>query len=122
MRNKVLPYNPKLKDYARELRKAGIFSEVLLWNNLKGKALGYEFHRQVPIDEYIVDFLCHELFLIIEIDGSSHHGKYDYDLKRQNKLQNMGLQFLRFTDSDVRKNMSGVLITIKEKIKEIEAN
>jgi len=46
--------------------------EVLLWNQIKGKAFGYEFHRQVPVDEFIVDFYCHELMLAIEIDGNSH--------------------------------------------------
>jgi len=53
----LLSYNPKLKQIARKLRKQGILSEVLLWKELKGKKLlGYDFHRQVPIDNYIVDF------------------------------------------------------------------
>ena len=72
MKNKIIPYNPKLKELARELRKNSTLSEVLLWIKIKGKAMGVEFHRQVPIDNFIVDFYCHELMLTIEIDGSSH--------------------------------------------------
>ncbi len=63
-------YNPKLKALARELRKNSTLSEVLLWNHLKGGQMkGYQFMRQKPIDDYIVDFYCSKLTLIIEIDG-----------------------------------------------------
>ncbi|MGV2481542.1 UNVERIFIED_CONTAM: DUF559 domain-containing protein, partial [Salmonella enterica subsp. enterica serovar Weltevreden] len=72
MKNKILPYNPALKELAQRLRKQGILSEVLLWKKIKNKSLGVEFHRQVPLDNYIVDFYCHELMLAIEIDGNSH--------------------------------------------------
>ncbi|MBT0813133.1 DUF559 domain-containing protein [Litoribacter ruber] len=72
MKNRILPYHPKLKALARELRKNSTLSEVLLWILIKNKALGVEFHRQVPIDNFIVDFYCHELMLAIEIDGNTH--------------------------------------------------
>lgn len=72
MKNRIIPYNPRLKELARNLRKQGILSEVLLWKHIQKKSLGVEFHRQVPLDEYIVDFYCHELMLAIEIDGNSH--------------------------------------------------
>ncbi len=68
VKRKIIPYNPKLKELAKKLRKQGILSEVLLWNELKQKKLGYDFHRQKPIDEYIVDFYCEVLDLVIEID------------------------------------------------------
>ena len=87
---------------------------------IKKRSLGYEFHRQVPIDNFIVDFFCHELMLAIEVDGSSHINKFDYDMKRQNKLEDMGVQFIRFSDLDVKKNLHGVLTALKEKIEEIE--
>ncbi len=119
MRRKFIPYNPKLRAYARALRRHSTLSEVLLWNQIKGKALGYEFHRQVPLYEYIVDFFCHELMLAIEIDGASHTEKYDYDIKRQTRLQNIGVRFIRFTDSDVKQNMQGVLAALEAKIAEI---
>ena len=76
MKTKIIPYNPKLKRYARELRKTMTLSEVLLWKELKQKQiLGYDFDRQRPIDEYIVDFYCKELNLAIEIDGITHHNR-----------------------------------------------
>jgi len=61
MKNKIIPYNPKLKELARELRKNSTLSEVLLWLKIKAKVMGVEFHRQVPIGNFIVDFYCHEL-------------------------------------------------------------
>lgn len=66
---RILPYNPKLKDRAKELRKAGILSEVLLWQELKSrKFLNLDFDRQKVIGNYIVDFYCDDLRLVIEID------------------------------------------------------
>lgn len=91
----------------------------MLWQQIKGKAIDYEFHRQVPIDQFIVDFYCHELMLAIEIDGSSHNNKYDYDMERQSKLQDLGVKFVRFDDLDIKKNIAGVLIVLEHKIKEI---
>ncbi|MEZ4899076.1 MAG: DUF559 domain-containing protein [Saprospiraceae bacterium] len=76
MKNKIIPYNPNLKILARKLRNQSTLSKVLFWKQIKSKSLGYEFHRQVPIDEYIVDFYCHEIMLAIEIDGNSHEGEY----------------------------------------------
>ena len=110
-----LPYNPKLKKRASELRKSSTFSEVLLWKQLKNnKMKGHDFHRQKPIDEYIVDFFSPELMLAIEIDGRSHDGKYEYDKKRQEKIENFGVQFLRFSDEAVKKRMNAVLEKIQE--------
>ncbi len=119
MKNKIIPYNPKLKEYARELRKNSTLSEVLLWKNIKNNALGVQFHRQVPMLEYIVDFYCHELMLAIEIDGDSHLYKYEYDSKRQGELENEGVIFLRFTDLDVKQNMFSVGITLEQVVQEL---
>jgi very-short-patch-repair endonuclease len=83
--NIILPYNPKLKILARRLRNNSTLAEVLLWQNIKGKSYGYEFHRQLPIDEFIVDFYCHELHLAIEIDGDTHNYIFENDINRQNK-------------------------------------
>ena len=70
---KIYHYNPKLKQRARQLRNNSTLSEVLLWNELKnGKMKGKDFHRQKPIENFIVDFFCPELALAIEIDGTSH--------------------------------------------------
>ena len=119
MKNKIIPYNPKLKEYVKELRKNSTLSEVLLWQQIKNKALGVQFHRQVPMLEYIVDFYCHELMLAIEIDGDSHLYKYEYDSKRQGELENEGVIFLRFTDLDVKQNMFSVGITLEQVVQEL---
>jgi very-short-patch-repair endonuclease len=119
-RNKLIYYNSDLKEKARFLRNSSTFSEILLWLKIKGKALGYEFHRQVPINEYIVDFYCHELRLAIEIDGSSHDNKYEYDLVRQRSLERVGVRFIRFEDVDIKRNMNDVLRALEIVILEIE--
>ena len=123
MRRKILPYNPRLKGLAKALRKNMTFSEVLLWNELKQKKMkGYDFDRQRPIDNYIVDFYCKDLMLAIEIDGISHDFE-DVLIKdeiRQQKLEKMGVHFLRFDDREVRKDMPNVLRTIELWIEEQE--
>lgn len=120
VRNKIIPYNPKLKLFARKLRKNSTLGEVLLWKAIHSRKLGYQFHRQVPIDNYIVDFYCHELKLAIEIDGITHDFKYDLDQHRQRKLETFGVCFIRFQERDVRKNTEGVVLTIQEWIRQYE--
>ena len=118
-RNKIIPYNSKLKSYARYLRKHSTLSEVLLWEEIKNRTLGVQFHRQVPIDNFIVDFYCHELLLAIEIDGESHDNKYDYDQNRQHKLEDLGVRFVRFSDLEVKKDMFSVLRCLEKIIYEL---
>ena len=114
-RRKIIPYNPALKQKAKFLRNNSTLSEILLWQKLKkGQMCDFDFHRQKPLDNYIVDFFCNELMLAIEIDGDSHIGKEIYDEHRQERLEKFGVRFLRFTDIDVKKNMSGVLETIEK--------
>lgn len=114
-RRKILNYNPALKEKARELRNNSTRTEILLWTFLKGRQLrGYDFHRQKPIDEYIVDFFCSELLLAIEIDGLSHIGKELYDSKRQNRLEQLGVKFLRFKDEDVFYNCEYIVKEIEK--------
>ena len=114
-------YNPKLKKLARELRKQGVLSEVLLWSCLKSRQIkGYQFMRQKPIDNFIVDFCCGKLNLIIEIDGISHYDKIDTDDLRQKQLEKLGFSFLRFSDLDVKKNINGVLTRIENWIEQFE--
>jgi len=114
MTREYLTYNPKLKATARMLRKQSTLSEVLLWNELKGKRMfGYDFHRQKPIHNSIVDFFCPRLMLAIEIDGSSHLERTEQDKKRQGVLESLGVRFLRFEDDEVKKDLGGVLEVIK---------
>ena len=106
-----LSYNPRLRPIARQLRKQGVLSEVLLWNAIRNKSLGCEFHRQVPIGEYIVDFFCPEHMLALEIDGCSHEHPEVHveDNARQAELEAMGVRFLRFQDREVRDNLQGAV-------------
>ena len=118
---KNYPYNPALKERARELRNNSTLSEVLLWNELKnGKMKGKDFHRQKPIMDYIVDFFCPEIAMAIEIDGGSHDNENACrnDRERQKKIEELKIQFLRFNDLDVRRNMTGVLKVIEQWIDE----
>lgn len=119
MKNKIIPYSPHLKEYARFLRNNSTLSEVLLWQNIKQKAYEVQFHRQVPLLNYIVDFYCHELQLAIEIDGESHLYKYEYDVKRQGELEEQGVVFLRFSDIDIKKNMFSVLLSLETEIERL---
>ena len=99
------------------LRGNMTLAEILLWNQLKQKQmLGYDFHRQKPIDEFVVDFYCPRLSLAIEIDGDSHEGKLEKDSKRQHDIEKFGIQFLRFSDEDVKRNLDGVLEAIRMSI------
>ncbi len=76
----------------------------------------------MPIDEFIVDFYCHELNLAIEIDGYTHDYNFDNDEFRQNRLENLGLKVLRFSDEDVKKHLNDVLRMIQFTINELEKN
>ena len=108
-----LPYDPALKRLAKALRNQSTLSEVLLWQQLKrGQRSGFDFHRQKPIDRYIVDFFSHELMLVVEIDGKSHNFKGPEDETRQQKLEAMGIRFLRFDDREVKGNLDGVVQAI----------
>lgn len=105
-----LPYNPALKERARELRRAGNLSEVLLWRQVKGGQFsGLDFDRQKVIGNYIVDFYCAEKAVVIEVDGSSHDSKAAYDAVRDAYLTGLNLTVIHLRDSDVKSNLAGVM-------------
>jgi len=114
-REMKIQYNSKLKEEARELHNNSTLSEVLLWNKLKRKQmLGYQFYRQKPIGNYIVDFFSYKLKLVIEIDGQSHDDHvFQYDKNRQKYLESIGLTVLRFDDLEVKSDMNNVLRVIE---------
>ncbi len=119
-----LPKNPRLKPKAKELRKAGVLSEVLFWLAFKDKKLlGYDIDRQVIIGNYIVDFLIPELGMVFEIDGESHNYKGEYDLRRDDFLKSLYLEIVHFEDIAIKKSMdsvvSGVILAIQNREKYI---
>jgi very-short-patch-repair endonuclease len=74
---------------------------------------GFDSHRQKPIDEYVVDFFCAELNLIIEIDRSSYDFKGQQDKIRAHRLAFLGFSLLRYEDKDVKKDLGNVFVSIK---------
>jgi len=91
----------------------------MVWNYLKKKKLrGYDFDRQRPIDNYIVDFYCKDLFLAIEIDGESHYGNPERDKKKDKRLKELGVTVLRFDDMEVKYRLDNVINRIEKWIDE----
>lgn len=118
MRSKIIPYNLNLKEKAKQLRKNSTFTEILLWNYLKKKQLlGYDFDRQKPIDNYIVDFCCKELRLAIEVDGQNHYGYEEKDMRKDSRLNELIITVLRFDDLEVKHDTGMVLKKIETWIK-----
>ena len=123
MKRKIIPYNPKLKELARQLRNASTKSEIILWQKLKTKQMyGYDFHRQKPIDNYILDFFCYELMLGIEVDGYSHEflEVYNKDLVKEARMNEFRITVLRFSDYEVLKDTENVIKAIEYFIFEFE--
>ena len=109
-----LPYNLKLKLRARSLRKAGVFSEVIFWKHVNRKQFhSIDFDRQRIIGNYIVDFYVKALGLVIEIDGSSHNDKEDYDIKREEFLESVGLKIFRVSDLRIKHDLENVLTELE---------
>ncbi len=122
-RRKIIPYNPRLKEFARQLRNNLTKGEIYLWLQLKGKQMrGYDFHRQKPIDEFIVDFFCHELMLAIEVDGYSHTipEVIDKDEIKDRRLRELGVFAMHIDDVEIFENLPNVLLQIEKYIDDYE--
>ena len=112
--NLVLPKNSELKERAKKLRQARNLPEVLFWMQVtKGGFHKIDFDRQIAIGNYIVDFYIKSLWLVIEIDGSSHHNNEEYDFKREEFLKSLGLKVYRITVNDIMKNMYNVRLGLE---------
>lgn len=102
--------SPKKKQRSRELRKQMTPAEKILWQHLRAKRFnGLKFRRQQVIEGFIVDFYCHSLGLIIEVDGEIHDHQQEYDRHRENVLISRGLNIIRFTNQQVTKDIETVL-------------
>jgi len=98
-------------------------AEVYLWLHLKGKqVLGHKFRRQYSIGPYVLDFYCPELRLAVEVDGATHitDDELEYDKNRQSEIENMYINFIRFTNEEIYKDMNGVKEKIEMKINELQ--
>jgi len=105
----------RLRSNARTLRKKSTDAERILWSELRDHRLqGFRFRRQVPIENYIADFLCHAAGLVIELDGGQHFSEDQEaaDARRSARLEAQGFRVLRFSNHDVMTNRAGVLETI----------
>ena len=109
---------PSSFEYARELRNNPTYTEKLLWEKLRNNQLGVKFRRQHPISDYIVDYYCHKLILVIEIDGGYHltRDQKKYDKYRANDLRELGVTIIRFTNDQVENNIRKVLSDIEFQI------
>jgi very-short-patch-repair endonuclease len=102
--------NPAKIARAQEFRHAMTPAEARLWSHLRANRLGgYHFRRQQIIEPYIVDFYCHRAALVVEVDGIIHQEQKEHDNERDQKLQELGLQVLRFTNEAIIQNLDGVL-------------
>lgn len=119
-------YNKNLeKDKRRQLRKNITKAEKLIWEKLRDRQLeNCKFRRQYSVEKFVIDFYSPELKLAIEIDGETHFqdGAAEYDKERQEFIEAAGINFIRFTNNDVYANLSGVLESIAEKVRELRYN
>ena len=97
------------KETRRYLRKSQTPEEILLWSKIRNNQIGYKWKRQVSIGFYVADFYCREKLLAIEIDGSQHLDNKEYDKERSEFFETLGIKTLRFWNSDIVKDLGGVM-------------
>ena len=103
---------------ARNLRKRLTDTERSLWSKIRSRQIeGCKFRRQTPIGKYIVDFVCHEQRVIVEVDGGQHSENIEQDCIRDKWLREQGYRILRFWNNEVLTNIEGVLEVIRDNCK-----
>jgi very-short-patch-repair endonuclease len=112
----ILHNHPVLKPRRVGLRKNQTPQEVVLWAHLRGTQLGCKFKRQHSIGPYILDFYCPDKKLAIELDGAQHLDNKEYDQERTNYLLILGIQTIRFWNSEINTNINGVLQEIVSRL------
>jgi len=117
-------YNKNLKENARQLRNNSTKAEIILWNKLlkKRQLRGYQFLRQRPIHNFIVDFFSKDLKLVIEVDGEIHRFQKQKDRKRAEQIKNLGYTVIRFSNEDVLYGFINVMRTLENFVDEFEKN
>jgi very-short-patch-repair endonuclease len=105
------------KEVRRFLRKNQTPEEILLWSKIRNNQTGYKWRRQVSIGNYIADFYCREKLLAIELDGNQHKDNKEYDKQRDKFFAFLGIETLRFWNSEIVKDLDKVLVNILLKLK-----
>ena len=106
---------PSAKTHARQLRTAMTDAERRLWQSLRLQQFdGYKFRRQHPLGHYVVDFVCLEAKLVVEVDGGQHSERQDYDASRTEWLSQRGLRVVRFWNHEVMNDIEAVKAVIWE--------
>ena len=115
-KDNVYGYNKSLQPFANKLRKEMTKAEACLWKYvLRARQMnGYQFRRQRPVLNYVADFMCKELCLVIEVDGITHDSKLEKDERRADELRQAGFHVFRFTDEEVLTNIRGVAWEIEK--------
>ena len=109
--------NKLLKERSRELRKNLTDAEQKLWQKLRSKQInGHKFRRQFVLGNYIVDFICLDKRLIVEVDGGQHMDNVNYDLKRDEWLKSQNFKVLRFWNNQVLNEIDSVLEVIVQNL------
>ena len=122
--NKLYNKNSEIEK-RRLLRQNITKAEKLIWNKIRDRQLeNCKFRRQYSVDRFVIDFYSAELKLGIEIDGESHfqEGAAEYDQARQEFMESVGIKFIRFTNNDVYGNLSGVLESIVQHIRDLRTS
>jgi len=115
----AMPVPAKIRKLSRDLRKNPTDAEAKLWRYLRHKQIdGYKFRRQHPLGQYVVDFVCLETMLVIEVDGGQHAESIRRDERRTAFLEKQGFRVLRFWNNEVLGNINGVIATIMRVIEE----
>lgn len=107
-----------LKEYAKKMKDRPTDAECILWENIRNKQLGIKFNRQHIIGDYIVDFVCLEKGLVIEVDGEYHHEEkqIEEDALRTKDLNAMGFTVIRFDNDEIYTDMDSVIERIYDVI------
>jgi very-short-patch-repair endonuclease len=119
--DKTMYFNPtpEKMEIAKNLRNNMTHMELLLWEKLKGKQIcGLRFRRQHPINLFIADFYCHEVRLVVEIDGEIHDLQIEYDYGRSAEMERFGIKVIRFKNNEVENEIEKVLPELQSIVKE----
>ncbi len=122
----TIRYNKNLKLLARHLRNNSTPEEIKLWMRLRrNQFMGYDFHRQKPMGQFIADFYCHALMLVIEVDGSGHFTCDDTkmrDAKKDEYIHSLGFTIMRFSNAEVTHEMANVLMRLEQYAMDFETS